>query len=137
MSTYYFNLKKQQQQHHISFMDVPPPPPPPPHPTTRRCSRAIFFFKFYLFVLMTLIASIITFSKKYLEKKMLPSTLDMVPSPSTAPVTGCSRDFVYPNLQSETQLSGPLVPLWKKPVYLINEGERKCRRLGFVPVKSS
>ena len=33
---------------------------------------------------MTLIASIITFSKKKkLEKKMLPSTLDMVPSPST------------------------------------------------------
>ena len=42
------------------------------------------FFKFFLFVLMTLIASIITFSKKKkLEKKMLPSTLDMVPSPST------------------------------------------------------
>ena len=33
---------------------------------------------------MTLIASIITFSeKKKIEKKMLPSTLDMVPSPST------------------------------------------------------
>ena len=33
---------------------------------------------------MTLIASIITFSKKKkLEKKMLPSTLDLVPSPST------------------------------------------------------
>ena len=41
-------------------------------------------FKFFLFVLMTLIASIITFSKKKnLEKKMLPSTLDMAPSPST------------------------------------------------------
>ena len=40
--------------------------------------------KFFLVVLMTLIASIITFSKKKnLEKKMLPSTLDMVPSPST------------------------------------------------------
>ena len=33
---------------------------------------------------MTLIASIITFyKKKILEKKMLQSTLDMVPSPST------------------------------------------------------
>ena len=39
------------------------------------------FFKFFLFFLMTLIASIITFSKKkILEKKMLPSTLDMEPS---------------------------------------------------------
>ena len=42
------------------------------------------FFKFFLFVLMTLIASIITFSKKKkIRKKMLPSTLDMAPSPST------------------------------------------------------
>ena len=41
------------------------------------------FFKFFLFVLMTLIASIITFSKKKIGKKMLPSTLDMIPSPST------------------------------------------------------
>ena len=49
--------------------------PPPPHPTTRRCSRAICFFKLFLFVLMTLIASIITFSKKkILEKKNI--TLD-------------------------------------------------------------
>ena len=39
------------------------------------------FFKFFLFVLMTLITSIITFSKKkQLKQKMLPSTLDMVPS---------------------------------------------------------
>ena len=44
------------------------------------------FFTFLLFVFkMTLIASIITFSKKKKigKKKMLPSTLDMVPSPST------------------------------------------------------
>ena len=39
------------------------------------------FFKFFLFVLMTLIASIITFSKKkFWKKKLLPSTLDMEPS---------------------------------------------------------
>ena len=55
-----------------------------PHPTTRRCSRAICFFKFFLFVLMTLIASIIIFSKKTkkMEKKCYPRpstwyTLDM------------------------------------------------------------
>ena len=40
--------------------------PPPPPPTQQ--------LAFYLFVLMKLIASIITFSKKKLEKKMLPST---------------------------------------------------------------
>ena len=41
-------------------------------------------FKFFLFILMTLIASIITFSKKkhWGKKNMLPSTLDMAPSPS-------------------------------------------------------
>ena len=28
-----------------------------------------------------------------------------------------SRALVYSNLQRETQISGLLVPLWKKPVY--------------------
>ena len=54
---------------------------PTPHPTTTRCSRAICFFKFFLFFLMH---RLLPFpKKKILEKKMLPSTLDMVPSPST------------------------------------------------------
>ena len=55
----------------------------PPQPNNQKMFTRHLFFKFFLFVLMTLIASIITFSKKKIGKKMLPSTFDMVPSPST------------------------------------------------------
>ena len=68
-------------------MDVPElfSIPPPPSPTQQlEDVHAPFAFKFFLFILMTLIASIITFSKKkhWGKKNMLPSTLDMAPSPS-------------------------------------------------------
>ena len=53
-------------------MDVPPTPLPPTQQLED--AHAPFFFVFYLFVLMTLIASIITFPKKNLEKKNV--TLD-------------------------------------------------------------
>ena len=61
---------------------------PPPTLQLEDVPRHLFF-KFFLFVLMTLIASIITFSKKKKNfgKKMLPSTLDKKidsnPRPST------------------------------------------------------
>ena len=59
-------------------------PLPAPPPNNQEMFTRHLLFKFFLFVLMTLIASIITFSKNnILEKKMLPSTLDLVPSPST------------------------------------------------------
>ena len=74
MSTYYFNLTTTTTSHFLSGR------PGPflystPHPTNRRCSRAIRFLNSSYFFLMTLIASIITFSKKkILEKKYV--TLD-------------------------------------------------------------
>ena len=78
-STYYIKQQQQQQQHHIFFMDVPELfSIPPPQPTTRRCSRAICLLN-SSFVLMKLIASIITFSKKKFWKKICYSR----PSPST------------------------------------------------------
>ena len=57
----------------FSITAPPPPPPPPPQMFTRH-----LFFKLFLSVLMTLIASIITFSEKknFGKTKMLLSTLD-------------------------------------------------------------
>ena len=90
MSTYYFNKRTATTTRSHFLYGCPgaflysPPPPPLPHPTTRRCSRAICFIKLFLFVLMTLITSIITFSNKKIgKKKCYPQPSTWNPRPST------------------------------------------------------